>query len=875
MTKDKCSLRWFRSGAQHEDPRRLIKPFVGLFLACAPALFAADPIPKPHLDFLYNYCIDCHNEETAKGDLNLELAKADWTSGAVRRHWEEVYMMLSRKMMPPKKKSQPTSIERNGFLAWLDKELVNKSPIGGTPLRRLNGREYQQTIRDLFSLKDFKLPDIFPADNASEGFDTMGEALVISPAHLGAYTEVAVIVADAIFPPIRKAPESRQWIAKPKDMAINASSATIIDGAMRLASTGDRNRNASWLSHFEAPISGTYAVTLQLSAKNPPPGATPVFGLVAYKLQGGQGGRKLTTFKITSNTPETYTAEVDLYRGETVGLTYTNAPLNYGKADEYRPFIENLLRGNHRLAAAWKHLGPQPRGGVPRGGIGWENLKKTMADPNFKADLSPEQIEEVIIAVLKRKKHHTGEAIVYRYFENGPNIGIHEVAVEGPLKLIEDPIAKKQLQVNAPFLGDARGKSDRATITKVLEPYLTKAFRRPATFGEISAYAKLVEREVNAGRDVEAGYHLAIRTSLVSPNFMYREQGEELSNYELASRLSYFLGTMPPDAKLTELAASGKLKSADVLRREAMRLIKSDRPRGRFIHDFTSQWLDTDLLENLMPDPKLFKNFNGGHRRIMMQEVEQSFSEILVKNQPTSDFIDPDFLYTDKSIGSEIYELAAYPKKKGAPKAGSIKRISIERGTRRGGLLAMPAIMMATANGVDTQPVLRGVWFLENILGSPPPEPPEAVPALTPDTNGARSLREQLAAHMADPSCAACHQDIDPIGFVLENFDPVGRWRTHYPSLNETAAIPIDATGSLPDGTVLNDVTDLKKLLMKSPEYFTTCIARKLLTYGTGRQLNYRERKIVEDICAKNIANKDGFQDLLLELVDSTVFRAR
>jgi len=255
----------------------------------------------------------------------------------------------------------------------------------------------------------------------------------------------------------------------------------------------------------------------------------------------------------------------------------------------------------------------------------------------------------------------------------------------------------------------------------------------------------------------------------------------------------------------------------------------------------------------------------------MKGEVETTFKEILQKNMSVLEFIDPNFIYTDSVIGKEVYKLKKTPK---AGK-GKVAKVSIPRGTTQGGILSMPAVMMATANGVDTEPVLRGVWILENVLGTPPPEPPKGVPALPPDTTGAKSPRDKLNKHMASASCKSCHEDIDPMGFVLENFDPVGRWRETYPKVGKGKGMKIDSSATMPNGTKLNDVRDLKRFLVKNPEYFTGCLARKLMEYATGRHLNYREKKIVNDIVAKNIASGNKFHDLVLDLIDSEVFRAR
>ena len=408
-------------------------------------------------------------------------------------------------------------------------------------------------------------------------------------------------------------------------------------------------------------------------------------------------------------------------------------------------------------------------------------------------------------------------------------------------------------------------------LNKLISTYLTKVFRRKVKPEEVQKYVGFVKQEVDAGRRIEDGLHLAIRASLISPSFIYREQGKgKLSQSELASRLSYFLTSSPPDFQMRQKADEGILHNSGTLRYQASRLIKSSESK-KFIHDFTSQWLDTEKLDTIMPDNKVFKRFNGTHSKAMKVEVETHFREILLKNLSVLDFIDPDFIYTDSTIGKEIYKLKKPPK----ASKGKVGKVSIPRGTRQGGILSMPAVMMATANGVDTEPVLRGVWILENVLGTPPPEPPKGVPALPPDTTGAKSPRDKLKKHMASASCKSCHEDIDPMGFVLENFDPVGRWRDAYPKVGKGKGMKVDSTATMPNGTKLNDVRDLKKFLVDNPEYFTGCLARKLMTYATGRQLNYRENKIIEEIVSKNISEGNKFHDLLIDLIDSEVFRAR
>ncbi len=385
--------------------------------------------------------------------------------------------------------------------------------------------------------------------------------------------------------------------------------------------------------------------------------------------------------------------------------------------------------------------------------------------------------------------------------------------------------------------------------------------------------------ELERTEDLNAALHLAIRTALISPEFLFRNiTSDGPEDYQLASRLSYFLTSGPPDDRLFKTARSGELKTSTVLVKEARRLISDE-----FVHDFTTQWLGLGVVDNLMPDARLIKKFTGSHRKTMRAEVERTFRHVLDNNLPINNLIAPDFVFTEPLVGWEIYQLDKFKPAKGRkPKYNKqLQLVDIPRHGRRGGLLGMPAVMMATANGVDTQPVLRGVWMLENILGTPVPDPPDAVPALTPDTTGANTPKERLAAHMASPNCAVCHRSIDPLGFALENFDPIGRWRDHYPKYidekrkakRKDGAL-IDATGVFADGKKLKDVTDLKRLLSDDPELFARCVSEKLLTYATGRRLNFRERDMIRFIVRSQKRNNYQFRDLLMALICTPVFQA-
>lgn len=779
--------------------------------------------------------------------------------------------------MPPPDSERLSDQQRRDLLTWLESALLKNSPVGGTTLRRLSRREYANTIRSIFDLRNFKLPNSFPPDNKVHGFDNQGQALVMAVSHLEAFSDTATLVADEFFAPPRPQIPSSEWFVPAKDLVISYSSACLIDGAMRLASSGKNiKRNGTWPSRFEAPAKGHYTIEITAAAFHPPE-ETPLLQ-VSTLFDGSAGEKPLHEFPVTGNKPLTFVLDAELDRGESFVMQYANAPLNYEDKTVYASFLKELLTADPRLAAAWAKVG-----NPPRGGSGWKRVVEAMQDPKLditKYESDSEAMNDLVKAMVKQPVN-TGESLVYRFFEQGPAVCLHDVKISGPHKQLPDREDVRIENQRKKLMGDFIDKSDADSLKHFFDNLLTKVFRRTASPAEVDKYVELVTVNAKESGDLNAALHLAIRTSLISPEFLYRNVGPaEMDSFQLANRLSYFLTSGPPDATLSSLAAKGKLANTAILQREAKRIVN-----GQFAEDFTSQWLGLDVLDNLMPDARLIKKFTSVHRDAMRKEVVRTFQHVLENNLSVREFIAPDFVFTNPLVGWEIYGLKDFkPAKKNKKPSNSknLKQVAVDRDGRPGGLLSMPAVMMATANGVDTQPVLRGVWMLENMLGSPPPEPPNAVPALTPDTAGASTPKARLAAHMADKNCAVCHREIDPLGFVLENYDPIGRWRTHYPiytddngKSKQIDGAEVDATGVLPDGVPLNDVTDLKRWLAANPEPFARCLAEKLLTYATGRSLNYRERSIVAKIVQQQADNDYRFRDLLLALIDSEVFRIR
>ena len=881
--------------------RKLLAFATGALLlgqVCVANLCADDPTT-----LLNKYCINCHDASSQEGGVNLDVASIDWNRREELSLWEQVFRVNHEQLMPPPGEPQPTAEQRKSLAVWLDAKLLKHMPIGGTLPRRLNQAEYEATIQDLLYLPDYKLPPGFPKDTEYHGFDNVGEGLFLSPPHFEAYAKVARDIADEIFPPAKSPPEKKAWNAGPDAMVLSFSAAGVHGDALRLASRSvDIMRSCTWPSRIEISDSGTYRISVDasqfLSDKGDPFKEAMILEVYARAVTASERSkiddfRLLKEIKVTSEEPVTTAFQAELYEGETVLFRWENAEMTHDPPAVGEAF-EKLAREDPRFLAAWlKVIYPSGnpkkpiRISVLRGRNGWDKVSKLMEDPDL--DLTHANTDSALaksffkLAAAKGKTT-IADCLCYYYHTHGPAMEVHHLRIEGPSKRVESPVDLKRRERQLKITGIRHEGQTQEEFTRgMLADFLPRAFRRPVSNETIESYLKMATRHWKEGHTYEEGMHLLFRNILISPRFLYRslDPGDNvdgrMDDFDLATRLSYFLTQAPPDETLIDLAERNRLSATRpsseihskteywVLRREAERLMPTSHTEP-MIQSFVGQWLDTESLHGIMPDPK-FK-FSQTSIDMAKEETERCFTEILTKNLPMADFIDPDFTYVSPRFAKDVYRLDP----KDLPGSGSdVKRIHLRRGGRVGGLLGQSAIMMATANGVDTQPVLRGAWVLENILGTPPPAPPKDVPALTPDTQGTTTPRELLAAHTQEASCAVCHQRIDPLGLSLENFDPVGRWRSQWPKVDKA----IDASVVLADGTKIQDVVDLKRWLVANIDPFSLCVAEKLMTYATGRVPNYAERKELADIVRTNRESAGGFRDLVLALIESRTFRMR
>jgi hypothetical protein len=417
------------------------------------------------------------------------------------------------------------------------------------------------------------------------------------------------------------------------------------------------------------------------------------------------------------------------------------------------------------------------------------------------------------------------------------------------------------------------GVSANQAARKILENFLPKAFRRPVTEADVTPYLALFQAARKQNMTFEESVFFALRAALVSPMFLFRMEPvnetpevRPLDQFALASRISYFLWGSMPDELLFDVAAAGKLQDPVVLKALVERMLRNDRSLD-FVERFVEQWLRTrELGREKVPDPKLFPAYQEEELRSDIRwEPILFFRELLLRNMPLLNLIDSK--YTIGTSNLEKHYGITMPLNKNARKQP--QWVELPEGSHRGGLLGMSAVLAVSSYPYRTSPVLRGAWILDSILGTPPPPPPPNVPALEEGHAGAppKSVRERLTQHRANAVCASCHNRIDPLGFALENYDAVGRWR------EDDGGKPVDASGELPDGTKFRGPEELKAALLARKDLFIRNLTSRMLGYALGRGLTLSDSCTVDAIVAKLKENDYKAQTLIEEIVLSVPFR--
>ena len=444
---------------------------------------------------------------------------------------------------------------------------------------------------------------------------------------------------------------------------------------------------------------------------------------------------------------------------------------------------------------------------------------------------------------------------------------ISSVTIRGPYNVSGSGETPSRARI---FTCRAAAGNENACAAHILSTLARRAYRRPVTNADLAPLLDLYKDGRKDG-GFEAGIEMALRGILVSPGFLFRIERDppksvpgvvyRISDIELASRLSFFLWSSIPDDALLNIAEQGKLRDPAVLQQQVRRML-ADARGNALVENFAGQWLYLRNLQSVLPDPSEFPDFDDNLRQAMQQETELFFASMLREDRSVLDLLTADYTFVNERLARHYQIPNVF--------GNGFRRVTINNDDRRG-LLGQAAILTVTSYATRTSPTLRGKWLLENLLGTPPPPPPDNVPSLKDDTQSkALSMRQRMEQHRANVVCASCHARMDPMGFALENFDAIGRWRNR-----NSDGSPVDASGVLPDGSKFEGPAGLRNLLLQQPAQFAGNLTERLLTYALGRGTEYYDAPVIRAITRDAARNGYRWSSLILGIVSSTPFQMR
>jgi hypothetical protein len=773
---------------------------------------------------LKTHCYDCHNADKHKGDLDLTALPHENYGEAEAAIWQQVLELVNANDMPPEKKPRLTPVELETLAGWLERSLAAATDrlLASRPkarLRRLNRLEYRNTIRDLTG-HPFDAAELFTRDTASHGFDNVGDALQISTLQMEAYVAAAERVVGKILD-IPERPTRQHW------RILNA-----VGPEQKM-----KQKTGAWhVGHDDKPKNQIAPGRLKGA---PLPNAEIPNGSAPYRM-----------LDLSTDPPTKYAGSWDIRAFGGSGGRGSNFGFKWFAYEEGMYRIRLTVIGKTPNAAAEPPV--MAISLYPEGTI-WREIPVPAGEHSFEYMLYRDSIPWYVKTSGNR---NWGMNLHFPY---QPKLGVHvkSIEIEGPITDEWPPPWHRQL------MGKPQ-PDETAWARDILRRFMTRAFRRPVTDAELDRFAALYTRQRESGTDFREALRLPLTSVLCAPAFLYVGGTADAPMplaYRLATRLSYFLWRSMPDAALLAKAADASILQPVTLLAEVDRMLAD--PRAQALSDsFSQQWLGLRRLEHFEADSKLFPRYRPMLRDAMLAESAAFFNEVLTQDLSVMTFIDSNFLMLN-SVMARHYGL---PDVQGT----HFRRVALQPDHPRGGVLTQASVLTATANGVRTLPVTRGAFILEHILGTPPPEPPPNAGQLEdvkpPSPNA--TTRERLVLHRVDPTCARCHSKIDPIGFALEHFDPIGQWRDKEP---EGGAI--DPSGELPDGRKFANSAELKQMLLAEPDAFIDCLSEKLLIYALDRPMGFSDRPLIRDV--RNAARQDGasLRAIIKQIVLSEAFR--
>jgi len=786
----------------------------------SPSTASTPGTPAEYKAVFTRYCFTCHNDRLKTADLILSEANVDDPSatGAI---WEKVVGKLRGRWMPPMGMPRPDDATYEAILNYLVTELDHAAAAHPNPGRtatahRLNRAEYTNAVRDLLAINVDTEP-LLPADD-SGGFDNFGDLLTVSPSLMEKYISAASRISRLAVGDTTLSADVANYTISPLLLQNDRMNEDLPFGS----------RGGASVEHY-FPLDGNYVLKVRLQRTD---NEGYVVGIAEpHLLDFRLDGKRVKLFRVGGS-----------HRGRAQGAGAADAvPPDYREADYERNADAGL---EVRFPA--------------------EAGQRLLQVSFLQEDFAPETPFEF------RSGGTYEETRIEDFKERAwADPAVSSITLTGPFDIqgAGDTPSRKKI-----FLCHPSGSSgEQSCARRILASLARSAYRRPVTDDDVAPLLSLYEKGRGEAGNFESGIQMAIEGLLVSTEFLFRIERDPagvppdtaypVSDLELASRLSFFLWSSIPDDELLSLAEQGKLRQPGVLEQQVQRMFRDPRAQA-LVDNFTGQWLFLRNVSNHSPNRDVFAEFDESLRESFVLETKLFLRSVFREDRSMLDLLRADYTYLNERLALHYGIDGIYGNK--------FRRVQLADEARHG-LLGQGGILTITALANRTSPVARGKWVLENLLASPPPPPPANIPPLREkaDDGKVMSMRQQMELHRASPACAICHTRMDPIGFALENFDAVGKWRT------TDSGIPIDASGVTPDGSQFEGPDGLRQALLSRPETLVNAAAQKLLTYALGRTIDYYDQPAVRRIVREAAPSDYRWSSIVLGIVNSTPFQMR
>jgi mono/diheme cytochrome c family protein len=783
-------------------------------------VLTAAPAGAPSAEFrsvLGQYCVTCHNEKLHTA--GLVLTNVDPASvGGTAALWEKVLDKVRTGSMPPAGAPRPSRATYDSLAKYIETELDRaaqaKPQAGHVAMHRLNRAEYANTVRDLLGL-DIDVESLLPVDDSGYGFDNIADVLSVSPMLLNRYMSAARKISRLAVGDLAAGPEVQTY-----DPPLLLEQDHRMSEDLPLGSRG----GVAIRKNF--PVEGDYIVKVRLQRSGNYKDED-IMGLTeAHQIEIRLDGARVQQFTIGGKYADNSGRDD---KGSFIRRATTSEESKYKRtADSALEVRLHSAAGPHLIGVDFVSETTEPEGLLQAPTAGFRFINK--------------RIEQVL-----------------------PNVAT--VIVEGPydVKGQGDTPSRQKILLCHP----TDSASEIPCAQRILSTLARRAYRRPVTDQDVQALVKLYKAGRNNG-SFDAGIARAIEGILVYPEFLFRIEKDRadqpggatyrISDLELSSRISFFLWSSIPDDELLQAAANGKLKDSGTLEHEVRRMLADSRSKA-LVSNFAGQWLYLRNIRRVTPDPEAFSEFDENLRSAFERETGLFLEENLRTDRGVLNLLDADYTFVNERL-ARFYGIPGIY-------GDSFRRVSLEDGRRRG-LLGQGSILTVTSYPNRTSPTIRGKWLLENFLGTPPPPPPPNVPSLKEQAAGdgnILTMRQRMEEHRHNTACAVCHTRMDPLGFALENFDGIGKWRS------KEGTTAIDASGVLPDGVKFNGPAELRRILLSQPEQFVTTVATKLMTYALGRGVEYYDAPAVRKIVHEATPADYRWSSLILGVIRSVPFQ--